>query len=442
MQKVRQTVNEFMKKHGMDFEGIDLEQNCKKFIEAMDNGLAGRKSSLEMIPTYITMEDSIPLNEPVIVIDAGGTNFRVAVVHFDGESKPVVEDFKLYPMPGTQGEITKEELFETMASYLQPVLHKSSKIGFCFSYPVQILPSKDGKLLHFSKEVRVKGVEGELVGANLLEAVKKAGGDGDKSIVLLNDTVATLLGGKAAYPQRVFDSYIGFILGTGTNTCYIENNAGIGKLPELTGSEGSMLINVESGAYADAPRGTIDVAFDNTTVNPGKYMFEKMISGGYQGSLMLAVIKKAAEEGLFSAAFAGRLPILDTLASRDIDNFLYYPWSNKAVLALCCGVDESEESNRDRMVLYYLIDAIIERAARIVAINLAAVIEKSGKGRNPCAPVCIAAEGTTFYKSKLFNGKLDFYVKTWLNEQKGLYCEFVKADNATLVGTAIAGLMG
>lgn len=437
MQTARQTVDAFMKKYHMNFESIDLEQNCKAFIEAMENGLDGKKSSLAMIPTYITMESDIPVDEPVIVMDAGGTNFRVAVVYFDREKKPVIEDFKLYAMPGTHGEISKEEFFDTIAGYLMPVINRSSKIGFCFSYATEILPDKDGKLIVFSKEVRVRDMIGEKIGANLLEALKKAGCNDKKSIVLLNDTVATLLGGKATYPNRPFDSYIGFILGTGTNTCYIEENKNIRKIPGLSANEGTTLINIESGGYTDAPRGDIDVEFDSTTVNPGKYTFEKMIAGGYQGGLMLTVFKKAAKDGLFSKAASEKLLAIESLISKDIDDFLYYPYSKDGILAKCF---DSEES--DRLVLYYLIDAVMERAAKLVTINIASVLIKTGKGNNPCAPVCVTADGTTFYKSKLFRSKLDHYIKTYLNEQKGLYCDFVKADNVTLTGTAIAGLIG
>ncbi len=440
MQEAKQMAKGFIKKHGMDFESIDIEQCVQGFIQAMNTGLEGKKGPLEMIPTYISAEGDIPLEEPVIVMDAGGTNFRVAVVRFDREKKPVIEDFNRYPMPGTQGEVSKEEFFQTIVRYIQPVLDKSNKIGFCFSYPTEILPSKDGRLIRFCKEVQVKGMEGELVGAGLLEAIKKSGFNADKSIVLLNDTVATLLGGKAEYPDRVFDSYIGFILGTGTNTCYLEENRKIKKLPDISRTGGSMIINTESGAYTNVPRGSLDIEFDNTTVNPGQYSMEKMIAGGYQGGLVLTVLKKAAEEGLFSGDFKKNISGLETLASKDIDDFLYYPYGEASILARCCAGKDTEEGQKDRAVLYYLVDCIMERAAKLVTANLAAVILKTGKGSNPCAPVCVTAEGTTFYKSKLFRGKLDYYVKTYMNEKKGIYCEFVKADNATLIGTAIAGL--
>jgi len=439
--RVKSRVSSFLKKYGMDYESIDMEKNCRVFMEEMENGLCGKKSSLKMIPTYISMGRDIPKDEPVIVMDAGGTNFRVAVVYFDKDIKPVIEDFKLYSMPGTKGLITKEVFFETIAGYIKPVLNRSNKIGFCFSYPTEILPSRDGRLIQFCKEVQVSGVEGELLGENLLNTIKYMGYPGDKSIVLLNDTVATLLGGKASYPDRVFDSYIGFILGTGTNTCYIEEAGNIKKLPDLSNNKGSMLVNLESGAYGRAPRGKLDLEFDSGTVNPGEYVFEKAISGGYQGGLMLTVVRKASEEGLLSKQFKGRVTGIEELSSKEIDDFLNYPYDDSNALARCCAGEHTGEEPDDRVVLYYIIDAMMERAAKLVAVNLSSVIAKTGNGKNPCSPVCVTAEGTTFYKSKLFRNKLDYYIRTFLNEEKEIYCEFVKADNATLIGTAIAGLL-
>ena len=90
--------------------------------------------------------------------------------------------------------------------------------------------------------------------------MKARGHQEKKSIVLVNDAVTTLIGGKAACPDRQFDSYIGFIWGTGTNTCYMEQTRRITKLGSAADIDGTMLINVESGGYAKAPRG----AFSNT----------------------------------------------------------------------------------------------------------------------------------------------------------------------------------
>jgi hexokinase len=282
-------------------------------------------------------------------------------------------------------------------------------------------------------------VEGELIGEGLLEAIAKRGGQSSKKIVLLNDTVATLLGGKAARANRVYGSYIGFILGTGLNSCYIESNAAIKKLSGLDRSK-NMVINIESGAYDKAPRGTIDLAFDACTTNPGDHVLEKMISGGYFGDLALAVLKKAAGEDLVSKPCGQKLAALFELGMKDVNGFVDDPWGGSA-LSLCCGGRDAAGS-ADRTAVYYLIDALYERAAKLAAVNLSSVVMKSGAGQDPCRPVCVTAEGTMFHKSRLFRQKLDAHMKNYLEDTLGLYCEFIEVENSTLLGTAIAGLTG
>ena len=433
MKESRERVQAFMASLDMDHRKIDLNQECQIFVKEMEKGLKGQDSSLQMIPTYISMHGEVAVNEPVIVIDAGGTNFRVAVVHFDQNKQPVIEDFQMYTMPGTQGEISKKEFFETIVGYLKPVLHKSDKIGFCFSYATQIQPNKDGRLIRFSKEVSVRDLEGELIGDGLLKAMEEAGYTEKKSIVLLNDTVATLLGGRAATLNRTFDSYIGFILGTGTNTCYVEDTSSIEKLNGQNLDGGTILINVESGSYGKAPRGQVDAAFDSTTANPGQYMFEKMIAGGYQGSLILALLREAAAQGLLSEEFGRNLQGIPSLGTPDVNAYLYFPYGNNPLA--CCSQDTD---GKDKEILFYLIDAVVERAAKLTTVNLASTLIKSGKGQDPTRPVCIAADGSTFYKLKHFKSKLDYYVKEFIEGELGIYCEFIKAENSTLTGSAIA----
>lgn len=212
---------------------------------------------------------------------------------------------------------------------------------------------------------------------------------------MLNDSVATLLGGKASYPDREFESYMGFILGTGTNTCYIEENSNILKAGNLS-EKGSMIINIESGGYNRIKRGTMDIEFDNETKDPGDYCFEKMLSGRYQGGLLMKVIEKAAGDGLLSKKFKEEISNIKDITLPEINEFMYYPYS-KSKLSMCCS-DDANNKHDDHLILCYLIDSIVERAAKLVTINLASVLIKTGKGKNPCRPVCITADGSTFYK--------------------------------------------
>jgi hexokinase len=313
------------------------------------------------------------------------------------------------------------------------VINTSGSVGFCFSYPTEILPNKDGRLIRFCKEVKAKEVEGELIGANLVSAIEAAGYKGDVRIVILNDTVATLLAGISAFPNRNFDSYIGFILGTGSNCCYIESNHNITKKLELESGR-EQIINVESGSFAKAPRGKIDLKFDESTLDPGRYTFEKMFSGGYLGSLCLSTLKEAGG-GLFSKKVAEELVEFNNLETQDVDSFMRFPQGDNPLAVIC-----EKGNENDCFLVWFILDALIERAAKHTAILLSSVILKTDKGKNPCMPVCITAEGTTFYELKSLKAKVDYYLKSFLEEQHNRFYEIISVENATLIGAAIAGL--
>ncbi|NLM28503.1 MAG: hexokinase [Clostridiaceae bacterium] len=426
-------MKEFIKQNGMLIDFAYFEENLDMFINEMEKGLAGENSSLKMLPTYISIDDIPEKRDSVIVIDAGGTNLRIALVNFD-YSAPSISYFMRYPMLGTKGPITKDEFFSTLAEYLVPLTGKSKKIGFCFSFPADIVPNRDGRVIYLSKEVKIDGIENSLLGEPLKNSLAEKGFD-IENIVILNDTVASLLGAKAVYGSRVFDSYTGFILGTGTNSCYIENNFNILKSEYLKNKPGNCIINIESAGYAKAPRTPVDDSFDSLTEKPGEQLFEKMISGAYQGGLLLEFIRAAVANGCFSKSFEEKLAAVSSLESKEIDDFCYYPYGDNKLAHL------SKDNEKDLVSLYELVDAFFERAAVLSVVNLAAILKKTGTGKNPCRPVCISAEGSTFYKCKLLNEKINYYMIEFVRRRLGMYCEFVKAENSTLYGTALAGLL-
>lgn len=434
MKALRDKVRGFLKQCRASHDDIDMGRLCEVFHSEMREGLAGQAGSLAMIPTYIEVGKDVPADKSVIVLDAGGTNFRVATVRFDSSGKAVVENLIQKPMPGLERETPKDEFFATIVEYMGGVVDASNKIGFCFSYPTEILPSKDGRLLRFCKEVQAKEVEGELIGENLLAAMFRAGHKGQKEVVILNDTVATLLAGVSASYQRIYDSYIGFILGTGSNCCYVESNRSITKLRGLDDAA-EQVINVESGAFAKAPRGTIDIQLDESKLDPGQYTFEKMFSGAYLGPLCLKGLQEGARQGLVSKAVAEKMLATEDLQTRDVNDFLRNPNGENALSTICAA-----GTIQDREIVWHMLDNLIERAAKLVAALLSSVVLKTDKGKNPCEPVCITAEGTTLYELKSLKPRIETYLRSFLQEQHGRYVEIVKVENATLIGAAIAGL--
>ncbi len=431
--KYVKSANDFLAANKMDPVQIDLDKSCSMFLDEMGKGLSGKKSSLMMIPTYIETEADIPLGKSVIVLDAGGTNFRTATVRFDKPGIPTITKFQKSPMPGTgdEGNVSKMDFFDRIADFMKESVSDSSKIGFCFSYPTEIYPSGDGKLIHFVKEVKAPEVEGAMIGENLLAALKRKGLDYNKDIVILNDTVATLMAGKAQ--EKQYESYIGFILGTGTNCSYIENNSRIGKVKGL--DNGSQAINMESGQFDLFKGGFLDLEFMSLTDKPKEGRFEKMISGAYQGPLALLVLKKAAEANLFSDDFKTDIMNFSDLKPEIMDRFLNNPGNTLNPLSKICN------TNSDKIILFTLMDQLIERAAKLTASQLAAVVLKTEKGYDPTFPVSITADGTTFYKTRGLKFRTEFYLKDYLENKKKRYIEFCHIKDAPLIGAAVAGLI-
>ena len=435
MRDPAQEAREFLEGHGMHPAAIDLKAGVADFLREMEEGLNGRRGGLEMIPTYLQAAGELPLNRPVIAVDAGGTNVRVALVSFDEQQRPAISGFQRFAMPGVEREVSRLEFFHTMAGYLEQVASRSARIGFCFSYSMDQLPTRDARVRRFGKEIKAPELIGELLGAGLLQALRERGHEGERRVVVLNDTVATMLAGRAGSADRNYSSYIGFILGTGFNTCYSELNRNIGKLSEPR-VDGAQVINMESGNYSRAPLGDMDRDLAGETRFPKEALLEKMISGAYLGSVVLYALRRAAGEGLLSSAVGERLRALPALSTDALHAFLLRPAGTDHPL----GAIAARAGGGERALLYCLSDLIVERAAKLTALVLSATLLKTGAGGDPCAPVCVVAEGSVFWGLHSIKRKVEYYLKGYLEEQERRHFDIIRVENASLVGAAIAGL--
>ena len=424
---------DFLKRYMLAASSVDADKTLDFILSEMEKGLEEENgSSLQMIPTYVSPDDAdIVPGKSVIVMDAGGTNFRTCLVTFDDNKQPVISDFQKVGMPGIKEEVSAPDFYSILADNIERLIDKSDRIGFCFSYAATITKDHDGIPIVFSKEIKAPEVIGKPLGKNLLAELERRGHDvSDKRVAVVNDTVATLLAAKAGRPDNA-SSYIGFILGTGTNTAYTEKNSAIAKISEMDGRE---IVNVESGCLA-LELGDLDKEFVSGTKDPAKYWFEKKISGAYLGPFAAHVIEAAVKEGVLTKAFGERFKTILPLDTTRMSHYLEDCHNPDYDLVKVVGDNEE-----DATALYRIIKAVIERAGKLTAINLTAAVLRSGEGKNPRLPVVINADGTTFYKTAF----LEFYTKLYLDEllekKHGRYYEMVRIDNSPTLGAAIAGL--
>ena len=432
-----QTPEEFLESNGLFTKTLDRAALVAAFQKEMEAGLAGEPSSLAMIPTYTSPYGEIKKDTPISVIDAGGTNLRGGTVEFPSDgSGAKIDHLEKGRMPGTAGYVAPDEFYETFAAHIRRTrpFVKDDAVGFCFSYAAEAAPDGDAKLLHWTKEIQAPEIVGQWVGAEL----KKRLAPPPSKLLVLNDTVTTLLAGKAAEkPGESFSAYLGFILGTGTNVAYIEKNANIKKAKGID-PEGAMVINSESGGFAKIQQSAFDAALDAKTNNVGKQRFEKMIAGGYLGALGLEVLKAAAKEGFFGAKAAAALQQMKALDSMYLDNF-------------CANFDNGEPNPLDavfaddaeRALARRLATPVFERAAILTAVHLAAFVIKTGCGTDPKAPVCVCVDGSTYYKTRVvsFPKIVQSEMDQMLGPRNIAFSLTVCPGHAPMVGAAVAALL-
>ena len=426
------TPEEFLEENGFVVaEKIDRQGMISTFLSEMEKGLKGEPSSLRMIPSYVGVNGRIPEGSKAAVLDAGGTNFRSAIVSIP----PQVEDKKNQPMPGAKSDVTEDQFYAAFAEELKRVAPKATvkKYGWCFSYNCDATPNLDAKLNCWTKGIRAPEIVGQYVGKELL---KRLGGG---EIAIVNDTVATLLAAKATEGDKTYSSYLGFILGTGTNTAYVEKNRNITKLTGLD-PEGSMIINAESGSFDKLDQSAFDKAMDEKTLDPGHNPLEKMIAGGYLGGVGLELYKAAAKAGLFSAKAASAIGGLGALETMDFDNFcasFRKEGRDNPLDAIFADADDAKMARR-------LGIPVFERAAVLTAIHLAAFCIKSGEGTDEAAPIAINADGSTYYKTRAipFADTVKKELDEMLVRRRNIhYCITPQVDDAPMVGAAIAAML-
>ena len=416
-------VREFLIRYGMLDPAFDVVACAERMCREMECGLRGEHSSYPMIPTFLKTTGSIPNGEYVAVIDAGGTNFRSALAHFEN-GRCVEEKVRKVGMPGIDHPATWDEFIAFVADAIEPLMPMTDKIGFCFSYNADITPEVDGRVVCIDKEVIITGCEGKLVGDSLCAELARRGYPG-KRAVILNDTAAVQLGGMAKHLHEGYESCFGQVSGTGTNTCCTVPGEKITKLGE---SAHDMIVNLECGMYDGLPQGRFDRELDNASHNPGHKRFEKMTAGVYLGELCHLALRQAAEDGLFSPACAERILALPHVLSMEAD-------------AWACGegLDALMADEKDSVIISEIAGFLFERSATFMCANITAMAKLTGaglKGRG-----AVYAEGSLVQKNHVYRPALTGLLNRHLREGLGRDIELVVEEDTTLPGAAAAALL-
>ena len=440
---------DFARFYGFHYDGINPHALVKEVLIEMERGLEGKSSSLPMIPSYITPVTRIPPGKTVLALDAGGTNLRASLIYFNENGEAVAQNTSKTPMPGTNGQLNANDFFSAIAEACIPLLKDAhiEGIGFTFSYPMKITSDSDGILLAFSKEVDAPDVVGKEIGKGLRVALAAKDYKYSGPIVLLNDTVATLLSGYATIspdgePARTRNDFkldkegspvIGFILGTGFNTAYPEFS-----IPKINFKSNSspQIIVCETGNFNVHHRGLLDIEYDSTTKNPGGYFLEKAAAGAYLGPLTLHILKRAINDKVIQFKKSDELLAMQHFETRFLNEFMHSPLTAQGPIGSLFAPNENDAL----AAVQYITSIVTERGALFSASVLAATIERVNAGFEPYYPVRVAVEGTTYMIYKGMRRSIESYLHQMLYKDKPRPYIVSPVEQASLFGAAVAAL--
>ena len=350
-----------------------LQRIAADFRREMLAGLAGRASSLKMLPSYLQKPNGSEIGR-FIALDFGGTNVRIIKAELGGHGKVSLLDRCSKPLKDPSGRYdylsrnaNGDALFDFIAAQIAALVETDQPyaLGHTFSFPLRQTGLNSGVLLHWTKEIETTGVVGEEITALLEAALIRQGLPLLKPAVILNDTVGTLL--ACAYNEPAAD--IGSICGTGHNTAYLETAHRFGTA--------GMIINMESGNFNLLPFSPVDDELDAASEQPGSGRLEKMVSGRYLGEILRLLAVSLLDSGLLSESSDGaRLKQSGLIGSADISAILSDTSADASETRQILNELQLRHSTlEDRLAFRTLAQAIVARSAALVAATYAGILQ-------------------------------------------------------------------
>ena len=428
----------------------DIEKNISIILTDMRLGLETKgKSSLAMLPSYLnpfkTLVRPLKKDEKIIVIDLGGSNLRTCILSFNAEGIFQILDLKTSKI--TQREYSSvSAFFEKIAEEIERFKGEAVTVAFCFSYAIKFLETGKAIILSLSKGLYVHKIENKDIGDELHQALIKRGWESSYNsslefpakssikVFVVNDTIATLYSALTARGNKR-SSYVSFILGTGLNAAYIEEDAYLFK------GEPNIIV-LEAGAFDKIQGSDFDKQVVAESEEGATHLLEKMCSARYMGCLAKKILERLNQDDLISnsfIAFLNKNSMYDNNLWEFFNNFIEQ-FDKHSKNEFVIDNSKSLVSHQDAITIHYVLDCLIRRSCNISSAIISAICIKNKRRNTKDTPISIAIEGSTILRTHNMLSLLKEKLEEHLLKKHSLYFQIERCENATLIGSAIAVL--
>lgn len=424
--KTQQQLNNLLRANSMTPDTLHGPTLAQLFLSQMRISLYGGQASIPMLPTFLKPVGTLAEGKPVVVALVDDQQVQVCRVTFAGGQAQITEENQ-FPVPGREYPAPLGDLIYAVAELSQPLLEQAAAFALCLPFPVDFDGKGDGVIRRFPGSMTVSDFAGKPVLA-ALRAELASRGVPCPPMVMVPWADAVLLAAGVQQPGQ--GRYLGLHWGSALDVGFVAPGSIVLRWPGIPGG-----LTLFAGGFSAAqcvPFGLVDFSKDRDCYGPGLDLYEKMASTDYLGEIYRLVMIKAAERKLLSFGCSRDVLSMTYLDLPTLVDFLADP-DKGGTLAHFCREPE------DREVGVTVGQAVLDRAARLVCANLAAVLAFVGGGQDPKAPVCIGLEGSAFLAPPLKAAFLA-QAESLLAKELGLHVTFCQGEQMPAAGAAAAAL--
>ena len=418
----------------------------ESFLSEIQKGLkkeSNNTASIKCWPTYVHEFPTGCEYGMFLVVEVGGSNFRISCIHLKGprDYSANKESFDL-SMQLQSGNVDNifDRITDSLYKFLKDndLLREPLALTLCLSYVLFNTSLNTAVIKDFTKDVYVQRLLNRNVVTLLQDAIERRKGLRVTVVAVLNDCTAALLCSN----RFGNDCSISVMVGSTCNAVYVENADEI-ELFESEKSDGIKCMVVDtlwgdfgSNGHLDAITTEFDKQLDEVSSNVGKHKFVKMTAGYYMGELVRQVFASCIEKGiLFEGNTSSILSTPFKFMSHHISTMLSEEDNSYDHMRLIfdkLGITQPPDNECAKA--HYIMNTITQRSAHLVACGIASLMEKINQKH-----IGVAMGGGFYSKTRIYKDLVEKKLKELLGESRTF--EIKSKEGSVAVGSALLAAM-
>ncbi|KAL0085071.1 hexokinase-domain-containing protein [Phycomyces blakesleeanus] len=442
---IQLAIDELKSQFELPFETLQhIVSNMRK---EMSNGLKSDNTNIAMLPSWITRHPTGQESGEYLGLELNATYVRVYLVNLHGQGQITTRQQKYFLEESLKrGSINN--MIDFLATSVDHFLTFIGKcritepiaLGFVLSFPLHHSALNKAHVIQWTKDFEITGADGKNI-AELLQTGFRRRHIPVSVKAVINGSVGCLL----AHSYRSLDTLLSCTISTGTNAAYWEKVKNVVKCKGADEND-DMIVNTEWGSFGDRnpdylPRTYYDNHVNRRSVNPGVHTYEKMVSGLYLGEIARNIMMD----------FVDRRLLFNSQYTQEMNSHYGFETSYMSAITADKTINLEETKHIlesimnvpcttlcDRQLVKLICDLVAQRAARLVASGISAIINSSQEVERG---LTISVEGTVYEEFPEFPRM----VNEALREFYGSNADYINIGitrDGNGIGAALAAMIG